>query len=137
MRRLLFSLAGWLGAVLLVTWRLTLRIRTVDDPRPALRETGRPYVYAILHAQQMSFILFSDDRPVAAMVSASKDGDALVPLCRVRGVVPVRGSSRKRGKDKGAAWLKQFVEEAKASGFVGGLIEKHGVIGRLSVAPKA
>ncbi len=43
----------------------------------------------------------------------------------------------KRGKDKGAAWLKQFVDEAKASGFVGGLIEKHGVVGRLSVAPKA
>lgn len=117
MRRLLFSLAGWIGAALLVAWRLTLRIRTVDDPRPALRETGRPYVYAILHAQQMSFILFSDDRPVAAMVSASKDGDALVPLCRVRGVVPVRGSSRKRGKDKGGKKaLTELIEHVKTRG---------------------
>jgi polar amino acid transport system substrate-binding protein len=34
-----------------------------------------------------------------------------------------------------AAFLRDFVEEAKRSGFVAGLIEKHGVVGRLSVAP--
>jgi len=32
-------------------------------------------------------------------------------------------------------WLERFVDEAKASGFVQDLIEKHGVTGRLSVAP--
>ncbi len=37
----------------------------------------------------------------------------------------------------GAAFLKDFVEEAKASGLVAGLIEKHGVTGRLTVAPPA
>ena len=35
----------------------------------------------------------------------------------------------------GAAFLRQFVEQAKASGVVKSLIEKHGVVGRLSVAP--
>lgn len=35
----------------------------------------------------------------------------------------------------GAAFLREFVEEAKRSGFVASLIEKHGVVGRLSVAP--
>lgn len=34
-----------------------------------------------------------------------------------------------------AAFLREFVEEAKRSGFVASLIEKHGVVGRLSVAP--
>jgi polar amino acid transport system substrate-binding protein len=34
-----------------------------------------------------------------------------------------------------AAWLKKFVEDAKKSGAVATLIEKHGVVGRLSVAP--
>jgi polar amino acid transport system substrate-binding protein len=34
-----------------------------------------------------------------------------------------------------AAWLKQFVEDAKKSGAVAKLIEKHGTVGRLSVAP--
>lgn len=40
-----------------------------------------------------------------------------------------------RGDEASAAFLREFVEEMKASGFVGGLIEKHGVVGRLSVAP--
>ena len=35
----------------------------------------------------------------------------------------------------GAAFLSDFVEEAKKSGLVAKLIEKHGVVGRLSVAP--
>ena len=35
----------------------------------------------------------------------------------------------------GAAFLRDFVEEAKKSGLVAKLIEKHGVVGRLSVAP--
>ncbi len=34
----------------------------------------------------------------------------------------------------GAAFLREFVEEAKKSGLVGRLIERHGVVGRLSVA---
>lgn len=43
------------------------------------------------------------------------------------------------GKGNGAAatFLKDFVEEAKATGFVAELIAKHGVEGRLSVAPPA
>lgn len=44
------------------------------------------------------------------------------------------GTQKKNGA--GAAFLKAFVEEAKASGFVAKLIERHKVIG-LSVAPKA
>ena len=42
-----------------------------------------------------------------------------------------------KGNDVAYAFLKNFVEEAKVSGFVANLIEKHGVQGRLSVAPPA
>ncbi len=42
-----------------------------------------------------------------------------------------------RGNEAGAAFLAEFVEEAKVSGLVGDLIERHGVVGRLSVAPPA
>jgi polar amino acid transport system substrate-binding protein len=42
-----------------------------------------------------------------------------------------------RGLNAGAAYLKEFVEELKASGFVAASIEKHGTTGRLSVAPPA
>jgi polar amino acid transport system substrate-binding protein len=41
----------------------------------------------------------------------------------------------KPDREVGAAFLREFVEEVKASGFVAGLIEKHGVTGRLTVAP--
>jgi polar amino acid transport system substrate-binding protein len=39
-----------------------------------------------------------------------------------------------RSHSAGAAFLRDFVEEAKRSGLVARLIEKHGVVGRLSVA---
>ena len=41
----------------------------------------------------------------------------------------------KPDREAAAAYMREFVEETKASGFVQGLIEKHGVVGRLSVAP--
>ncbi len=40
-----------------------------------------------------------------------------------------------KGNVAAANFLRAFVEEAKASGFVASLIEKHAVVGRLSVAP--
>ena len=40
-----------------------------------------------------------------------------------------------KGRPEAAAFLKEFVEEAKRSGFVGERIKAHGVEGRLSVAP--
>ena len=41
-----------------------------------------------------------------------------------------------RANAEAAAFLRDFVEEAKASGLVASLIEKHSIVG-LSVAPKA
>jgi len=99
-RGVLLRLVALLSAGVLVCWRATLRIRVEGDPRPGLRAARRRYVYAILHAQQLSFILLSDDVPILAMVSASTDGDWLVPLCRVRRIVPVRGSTGTGGEDK-------------------------------------
>lgn len=42
-----------------------------------------------------------------------------------------------KGNDAAYAWLKSFVEEAKASGMIAGFIEQHGVQGKLSVAGPA
>ena len=46
------------------------------------------------------------------------------------------GTPRRRGSGRGAAFLREFVEEAKASGLVQRLIDRHGVRG-LSVAAAA
>ena len=42
-----------------------------------------------------------------------------------------------KNREEGLTFLVAFVEETKTSGFVADLIEKHGVVGRLSVAPPA
>lgn len=42
-----------------------------------------------------------------------------------------------KGRPAAAGFLANFVEDAKASGLVAGLIEKHGVVGRLSVGQAA
>src|SRR2546426_507943 len=94
MRRLLLRFLGVLAAGVLVCWRATLRVRVEDDPRPGLRAAGRRYVYAILHAQQLSFILLSDDVPILPMGSASRDGDWLVPLSPPPPSAPPTGGFR-------------------------------------------
>ncbi|MBT6273299.1 MAG: transporter substrate-binding domain-containing protein, partial [Chromatiales bacterium] len=42
-----------------------------------------------------------------------------------------------KGNDAAYAWVKEFVEAAKANGMVAGFIDKYGVQGKLSVAPPA
>lgn len=43
----------------------------------------------------------------------------------------------RRNRPAGAAFLREFVEESKANGLIAGFIEQHGVVGRLTVAPRA
>jgi len=92
----------------LVVWRLTCRYRIFDDPRPAVRASGRAYIYALLHAHQVAAVFVNDERRTAAMLSRSADGDLLAPSLMLRRVTPVRGSSRSRSRNKGG--LKALLE---------------------------
>lgn len=111
---------GWLFGLLLVTWRRTCRYRVLGDQRPRLRAEGTPYIYALLHAHQISAVFVNDEERdrLAAMVSRSADGDLLVPSLTLRGVVAARGSSRKGSVDKGgrAAFeeLRELLEQRVA-----------------------
>ena len=98
--RVLRSVAAWMAAGLVLLLRATCRQRIFDDPRPALRQQGMPYAYCFLHAHQVATVVVAE-AGTGAMVSRSADGDLLVPSLRVTGVVPVRGSGRHGGKDKG------------------------------------
>lgn len=93
-------MASWGAAVAISLLRWTCRIRVHDDPRDALRAAGRPYVYSILHAHQAA-ITVGAEPGTGAMVSRSADGQIIVPALKIRGCVPVRGSGRHRGSDKG------------------------------------
>lgn len=94
---------GWLAGLVLVAWRRSCRYRVIGDQRPRLRAEGTPYIYALLHAHQVSAVFVNDEEPgrLAAMVSRSADGDLLVPSLRLRGVIAARGSSRRGNVDKG------------------------------------
>ena len=104
-------IAGWLLALLTLLWRVSCRAVVRNDPRPALRAAGRPYIYAILHAHQLSAVLINDDRGIAAMASQSRDADLLVPSMRVTGVLAMRGSTRRGNRDKGGRRALELLEE--------------------------
>lgn len=106
----LHHVAGWLLALLVLLWRVSCRAVVRDDPRPVLRAQGRPYIYAILHAHQVAAVLINDDPGIAAMVSQSTDGDLLAPALRVTGVLAMRGSTRKAGRDKGGRRALELLE---------------------------
>ena len=75
-------------------------MRVHNDPRPALKSAGTRYVYALLHAHQLS-TLAGAEPGVAAMVSRSGDGELIVPILKSLGIKPVRGSNRRHNQDKG------------------------------------
>lgn len=114
-RRWLHHTLGVCIAAFVFLWRASCRYRIAPgDPRPALRRQGRPYVYALLHAQQLAAVFCSDEKRLGAMVSRSTDGDLLVPSLRLRGITPVRGSSRRGQVDKGGmAALQTLIAMAK------------------------
>jgi len=91
---------GWLIAIAILILRSCCRIRLHGDPRPGLQARSQPYAYSVLHAHQIAAIIGSE-HGTGAMVSRSDDGELLIPSLRVRGIVPIRGSSRRKGHDKG------------------------------------
>lgn len=106
-------LTSWAAAFVIAFLRRTCRIRVHDDPRPQLRAAGRPYVYSILHAHQVA-ITIGAEPGTGAMVSRSAHGQIIVPALKLRGCVPVRGSSRRGGKDKGGRTaLKALIDHVK------------------------
>jgi lysophospholipid acyltransferase (LPLAT)-like uncharacterized protein len=109
------AILAWAGAVVLWLVHLTCRARIPPpDPRPALREKGSGYIYALLHAHQLSAVCINDDARMLAMVSRSPDGDLLVPSLRLRRVRAVRGSTASTGTEKGGREaLDELIEKAR------------------------
>ena len=108
------ALTSWLVALGIQLLRFTCTVRFHDDPRAALRERGQRYVYAVLHAHQVTTIMVAE-RGTGAMVSRSSDGDLLIPSLRAGGVVPVRGSTRLGRRAKGGrAALEALIRHVRA-----------------------
>ncbi|MEM9185611.1 MAG: DUF374 domain-containing protein [Planctomycetota bacterium] len=92
---------GWFFALAMVLLRATCRVAIHGaDPRVALNAASAPYVYSILHAQQVAAAI-NREKGTAAMVSQSADGQLLMAGFWALGIRPVRGSSRGKSRDKG------------------------------------
>lgn len=65
-----------------------------------LRAERKPYVYSVLHAQQLAAATCGDP-DTAAMVSQSRDGAFVALGLKAVGITPIRGSSKHQGEDKG------------------------------------
>ena len=79
----------------------------------------------------------SHTRPIDEQASGLGFHDLLSAVCLDGQFAAVQQAiGTPKARTKAAAWLKDFVEEAKASGFVQSLIDKHEVVG-LSVAGPA
>jgi polar amino acid transport system substrate-binding protein len=88
-----------------------------------------------------SFTLFLEERcdALAGLRPKLAEEAAKLPGARIldgRFMAVQQAVGTPRGRVAGAAWLREVVEQAKASGVIAALIAKHGVAG-LSVAPAA
>ena len=131
-----------------------INVAEVDQPGKRIAVTARSAYGLWLEnnvkkAQLLQFT--SADEAIKAFVDEKMDAYAglrpgLLPLLeKLRGarildgqftaVQQAVGTPKKNAA--GFAFLREFVEEAKKSGVVASLIERHGVVGRLSVAPPA
>jgi lysophospholipid acyltransferase (LPLAT)-like uncharacterized protein len=110
--------SGWLIALAVVVLRACCRIRLHDDPRPNLRARSQTYAYSVLHSHQIAAVIHGE-RGTGAMVSRSDDGELLIPCLLIRGIVPIRGSNRRKSGDKGGLGAIEAMIEHVAGGAPG------------------
>lgn len=82
---------------------------------------GLGHVLAIWHQNLFAGILAQLGQPHTVMVSRSRDGDPVANLCSRLGNVVVRGSSAKRGVDKGGKEAKEEMIEVLCTGIPGAI----------------
>jgi lysophospholipid acyltransferase (LPLAT)-like uncharacterized protein len=92
MRELIGHLLGWLVRAWAFTWRTEL---VIAAETPWASEV--PLVFAFWHGQQMGLMGVRRRRPIAALVSWSRDGEWQTGVMRSLGISVLRGSSSRGG----------------------------------------
>lgn len=94
-------LALWPASLLVRLWLATLRVHTDESTREQLLAGDPSRIFLIWHNQLfMAAELhrrFRKHRPIAGLISASKDGAWLAAFYQLLGIGYIRGSSSKRG----------------------------------------
>jgi lysophospholipid acyltransferase (LPLAT)-like uncharacterized protein len=106
--------------VIVKLYLLTCRVE-VKGPLPDYLKSGRPFLLAWWHQDMLfNFVYltqFAGQRKIATLVSQSKDGDLAAYLVEKFGLVPIRGSSSKGGKEA-LDLLTKYVLEEQAIGIL-------------------
>ena len=101
---------GRLVAIVVRALFATMRIRHLGRARvDRLRATGEPFVYAVLHGQQLLLLGAHPTEPCTVLVSQSRDGGRLAGLLSAFGLGMSRGSTS-RGAVGGARELRRALQ---------------------------
>lgn len=120
MHKILQRIAWLFLRTLIATYRV--EFRQVENKKKAQELTpNRSFIFACWHGQVLtSLCAHAFTEPFAVLASRSKDGDYAAFVSEKMGYVAVRGSSRKKNKDKGGKEaISQFVAKLKEGISVG------------------
>jgi hypothetical protein len=96
--------------VLVVLWRLTLRMREVGtERRAALDAAGTPVLHALWHQRMVVGIYVNGFKRVVTMASRSADGEVIAALLRYWGYRVVRGSTSRGGGEA----MREMIREVR------------------------
>jgi lysophospholipid acyltransferase (LPLAT)-like uncharacterized protein len=109
------------GLIRLLHWTYRFEFHGTPNVEAARRLGRGSYVFAIWHRNLFAGILAQTGTPHTVIVSRSRDGDPVAFLCTRLGHVAVRGSSKKRGVDKGGREAKDEMIERLAAGSPGAI----------------
>ena len=120
-----FHIKGWRRGVLwplttiLAAWYRSLRIDLGPDALYLLRDHPHAVIYVLWHNRLFLtpeiFRRFRKERPLHALISASRDGAWLSDFFSIVGIQAVRGSSSRRGREA----LSGLIEEIRAGHDIG------------------
>jgi lysophospholipid acyltransferase (LPLAT)-like uncharacterized protein len=107
--RLLFAMAGWLGALAIVALGRTLRIEWQGSEEVRiLGLQGQKVIYAFWHGRMLLLAYLYRGQGARVLVSQHRDGEFIARIVARLGFTPVRGSTTRGG-------TKAFFELSSAS----------------------
>jgi lysophospholipid acyltransferase (LPLAT)-like uncharacterized protein len=109
------------GLIRLLHWTYRFEFHGTEHIDHARRLGRGSYVLAIWHRNLFAGILAQTGTPHTVIVSRSRDGEPVAFLCTHLGHFAVRGSSKKRGVDKGGREAKDEMIERLAAGSPGAI----------------
>ena len=117
-------LLPYVGVVLVKLLSATYRVRLVGvENEQAVLNAGGGLIYASWHQRFFAGItLFATRKPIAIMISQSRDGALIARIVDLLGWLPVRGSSSRGGKEA----LRQLKELAAGGYRIGHIVDGPG-----------